>query len=150
MGVGNESLRRANDVSHACKATSWLCLEYTYLEVQVRKVITGLVIVHIIRHARLATEQGRFLLRLNTLGTSEQPTSSDSDVKESAIVAAPVKIRGREIQAASLEPVLEEVLSFRTAGWAGDVEAGAVAVVDSVVVVLFGSVLVHVVVTSIV
>lgn len=109
-----------------------------------RKVVNGvanLVVVDVVRDARLTTEQLNLLLGLEDLGASEEAAGGNAVLNEGSIVGAAAELGGDVAPALGLVKLLKVGLNDVGAGGAGDVEGGAVAVVDAELVVGAGNLL---------
>ena len=106
------------------------------VHIQIRYIVPRAMIILIIRNARLPTKQRHLLLSLDILCARKQPTSRDTRVQERTIVASAIERLGHILQARIVgEVILEQFLCLCGAGGTGEIEAGAVTVVDAVVVV---------------
>ena len=106
------------------------------LQVQIGHIIARLVVIAVIRHARLAAKQRLLFRRLNALGAREEPARGDAHVQEGSVIGAAAEFIGHIFEPGVVgEIILEELLRLRGAGGAREAEGGAVAVVDAVFVV---------------
>ena len=106
------------------------------VHVQIRYIVPRPMVILIIRNACLPAKQRHFLLCLDVLGAREQAASRNARVQERAIVTSPIERLGHILQARVVgEVILEQLLCLGGARGTGEVEAGAVAVVDAVVVI---------------
>lgn len=106
------------------------------VHVQIGHIIPSSVVIHIVRHARLAAKQRLLLRRLDALGACEESPSCNPRICERGIVAPSVERVRHPLQAGVVgEVILEQLFRFGGAWGAGDVEGGAIAVVDAVLVV---------------
>ena len=97
--------------------------------------VAGLVVVDVVRDARLAAEPRGLLLRLEGLGAGEEAARGDAVVDEGAVVGAAAELRGNVLGPLRLVVVLKVGLEDVGASGAADVEGAAVAVVDAETVV---------------
>lgn len=110
----------------------------------VRKVVDGvanLVVVDVVRDTRLTAEQLNLLLRLEDLGASEETARGNAVLNEGGVVGAAAELGGDVAPALRLIELLKVGLDDVGAGGAGDVEGGAVAVVDAELIVGTGNLL---------
>lgn len=103
--------------------------------------VADLVVVDVVRDARLATEHLDLLLRLEHLRACEEAAGGDAVLDEGGVVGAAAELGGDVAPALGLVVLLEVGLDDVGACGAGDVEGGAVAVVDSKLVVRAGDLL---------
>ena len=105
---------------------------------QVVDVVADLVVVDVVRHARLAAEEQRLLLCLELLGTGEDAARGDSVLDEGGVVGAAGPNFGYVGGAVGLVEELKLLLDFGGTGGPGEVEGAAIAIVDTVDVVRAG------------
>lgn len=106
------------------------------LQVQIGHIVARLVVIAVIRHARLTAKQRLFFRRLDALGAREEPAGRDPHVQERSIIGAAAEFIRHPFQSGVVgEIILEELLRLRGAGRAREAEGVAVAVVDAVFVV---------------
>ena len=106
------------------------------VKVQIRHVVPRPMIILIVRDARLPAKQGHLLRRLDTLGAREDAASRNARVQEWTIITSSIELLGHVLQARVIrEVILEQFLCLGGAWGTGEVEAGAVAIVDAVLVI---------------
>lgn len=107
------------------------------LRVDVRRIVTSLVVVDIVRDASLTAEQSRLLLGLEHLGSGEQATSGDARSQKWTVVAAPGERSRDAVVSLRVEPGRERSLCLRRASWArlkvGELAAVAIVNAEDVV-----------------
>jgi hypothetical protein len=101
------------------------------LHVDVLERVTLLMVVWIVPLSSLSTEHLGFSLSLDTLSTSEETSGSNSDVKEWAVIRAAGELSWDGLLANGLVILLEEILNLVGTGWASEVEAGSITIVDT-------------------
>lgn len=112
-----------------------LGVEQIRLLVQVVDVISGLVVVDIICHARLAAKEDSLLRRLDLLSAGEQTARRDAVLDEAGVVGATAEFGRDRPLTGGAEKVFKLLLDSTGAGGASEVEGTAIAVVDTIDVV---------------
>ena len=107
-----------------------LGIRHESLKIEVRVVVSGLMVIDIVRNARFAAENGCFFFGFDFFGAGKDASCWDADVEEGTVVGAAVEIGGLCRQAFGGEVVFEEELCFCATWRTGEVEGAAVAVVE--------------------
>lgn len=116
-----------------------LCVEHERIVSKVVDGVADLVVVDVVRDARLTAEHLDLLLCLEDFRAREETAGGNAVLDEGGVVGPAAELRGDVAPALRLVVLLEVGLNDVGARGAGDVEGGAVAIVDAELVVGAGN-----------
>lgn len=105
-------------------------------QVEVGHVVTGAVVVDVVRNACLPAEESLLGIRLDHLSAREEPARGDPRVQKGPVVGSAVEVRRHErLLGLVFEVIFKQAFGLGGAGGARDVEGRSVPVVDTVDVI---------------